>query len=309
MKLKEIFAFDVVSFGGAVVDCFLNTGVGETHGKICYNSGEKILVKDLKFDVGGGATNTAAAFSRLGLKTGCVIKVGDDENGRKILRCLKDEKVKLLGKVEKNSNSGFSVILDSREYERTILTFKGSYDQIEMNDIKHFRTKWLYLSSLLEKSFNTQLQLAKELKKKWVKIAFNPSAYIIKEYKDKLKSLLKLCDIVILNKEEAQMLVKGKSLPDLLKNIHKLGVRTVVITNKNSLVGCYDGNKMYSIKPHENIKVVERTGAGDAFASGFVAGQIVGKTIDESLELALKESESVLGHFGAKNNLIRMKLK
>jgi|SRR3989338_6202315 len=309
MKLKEIFAFDVVSFGGAVVDCFLNTGVGETHGKICYNSGEKILVKDLKFDVGGGATNTAAAFSRLGLKTGCVIKVGDDENGRKILRCLKDEKVKLLGKVEKNSNSGFSVILDSREYERTILTFKGSNDQIEMNDIKHFRTKWLYLSSLLEKSFNTQLQLAKELKKKWVKIAFNPSAYIIKEYKDKLKSLLKLCDIVILNKEEAQMLVKGKSLPDLLKNIHKLGVRTVVITNKNSLVGCYDGNKMYSIKPHENIKVVERTGAGDAFASGFVAGQIVGKTIDESLELALKESESVLGHFGAKNNLIRMKLK
>ena len=309
MKLKEIFAFDVVSFGGAVVDCFLNTGVGETHGKICYNSGEKILVKDLKFDVGGGAKNTAAAFSRLGLKTGCVIKVGDDENGRKILRCLKDEKVKLLGKVEKNSNSGFSVILDSREYERTILTFKGSNDQIEMNDIKHFRTKWLYLSSLLEKSFNTQLQLAKELKKKWVKIAFNPSAYIIKEYKDKLKSLLKLCDIVILNKEEAQMLVKGKSLPDLLKNIHKLGVRTVVITNKNSLVGCYDGNKMYSIKPHENIKVVERTGAGDAFASGFVAGQIVGKTIDESLELALKESESVLGHFGAKNNLIRMKLK
>ena len=309
MKLKEIFAFDVVSFGGAVVDCFLNTGVGETHGKICYNSGEKILVKDLKFDVGGGAKNTAAAFSRLGLKTGCVIKVGDDENGRKILRCLKDEKVKLLGKVEKNSNSGFSVILDSREYERTILTFKGSNDQIEMNDIKHFRTKWLYLSSLLEKSFNTQLQLAKELKKKWVKIAFNPSAYIIKEYKDKLKSLLKLCDIVILIKEEAQMLVKGKSLPDLLKNIHKLGVRTVVITNKNSLVGCYDGNKMYSIKPHENIKVVERTGAGDAFASGFVAGQIVGKTIDESLELALKESESVLGHFGAKNNLIRMKLK
>ena len=57
------------------------------------------------------------------------------------------------------------------------------------------------------------------------------------------------------------------------------------------------------------MKVVERTGAGDAFASGFVAGQIVGMSIDESLELALKESESVLGHFGAKNNLLNMNIK
>ena len=163
------------------------------------------------------------------------------------------------------------------------------------------------MSSLLEKSFKTQLKLAELLKKKGIKIAFNPSAYQIK--KMNIKPLLKICDIIVLNKEEAQMLVKGKSLPDLLKNIHSLSVRIVVITDKDKRVGCYDGNRMYTIKPHENVKVVERTGAGDAFASGFVAGQIVGMSIDESLELALKESESVLGHFGAKNNLLKMKIK
>ena len=57
------------------------------------------------------------------------------------------------------------------------------------------------------------------------------------------------------------------------------------------------------------IKVVERTGAGDAFASGFVAGQIAGRSIMDSLKLGLKESESVIRYFGAKNKLLRMRLR
>ena len=302
-----IGGFDVVTFGGAVVDVFLDTDLAEAKGKLCYNVGEKILVKNVRFDVGGGATNTGVAFARLGLRTGSIIKVGDDDNGQRILNNLRSEGVKFLGRIEKGKNSGYSVILDSREHDRTILTYKGVNDEIILNDVRRFRTKWLYLSSLLEKSFKTQLKLAELLKKKGIKIAFNPSAYQIK--KMNIKPLLKICDIIVLNKEEAQMLVKGKSLPDLLKNIHSLSVRIVVITDKDKRVGCYDGNRMYTIKPHENVKVVERTGAGDAFASGFVAGQIVGMSIDESLELALKESESVLGHFGAKNNLLNMNIK
>ena len=57
------------------------------------------------------------------------------------------------------------------------------------------------------------------------------------------------------------------------------------------------------------MKVVERTGAGDAFASGFVAGQMFGKSIMESLKLGLEESESVIKHKGAKIGLIKRKLK
>ena len=93
-----------------------------------------------------------------------------------------------------------------------------------------------------------------------------------------------------------------------LEEIHELTGGIVVITDKDKKVKSYDGKKKYSLMPHK-IKVVERTGAGDAFASGFVAGQIANKTIQQSLVLALKESESVIRHFGAKNNLLRMRLK
>ena len=121
--------------------------------------------------------------------------------------------------------------------------------------------------------------------------------------------MLRLTDILILNKEEAQMLVKGKE-KDFVKGLSKLGPKTVVITDKNKTISCYDSktNTKYFLQPNK-IKVVERTGAGDAFASGFVAGQIVGRSIKESLKLGLRESESVIRYFGAKNHLLKYKLK
>jgi len=295
--------FDVITFGSAVVDVFVNTDIAERGRFIAYPVGSKILLKNLRFDIGGGGTNTAVAFSRLGLKTGFIGKIGDDNDGEEILSVLKKENIKFLGKIQKGAISGYSIILDSKEKSRTILTYKGINDNLSLNEIKKFKTKWLYLSSLLGKSLATQIKLVKLLKKKGVKIAFNPSSYLIK--KQNLSEILRLCDILILNKEEAKMLTKEK---DSLFGLNKLGPKIVVITDKNKMISCYDGAKKYYLKPNK-VKVVERTGAGDAFASGFVAGQIAGKNIMESLKLGLRESESVIRYFGAKNNLLKFKLK
>jgi ribokinase len=302
--------FDVVSFGSAVMDVFVGTDVSEKKGFMNYPVGGKILIKDLKFDVGGGGTNTGVAFSRLGLKTGCICEFGEDENGRKILGLLKKEKVKFLGKSVEGELTGYSVILDSKGGDRTILTYKGANDEVSLSDIKKFKAKWIYFSSLMGKSFETQKKLAEMMKNKnGAKIAFNPSSYQIKNMN--LKPLLKITNVLILNKEEAEILLRseGKGEKDTLKGLHSLTGGIVVITDKDKLISCYDGKEKYFLFPHKNIKVVERTGAGDAFASGFVAGRIVGKGISECLELGLRESESVIKYFGAKNNLIRMKLK
>lgn len=296
--------FDVVTFGSAVIDVFVNTDAAEAHGFMHYKVGDKILIKNLRFDIGGGGTNTAVAFSRLGFKTGYIGEIGGDENGRKVLEMLKKENIEYLGKVMERELTGYSVILDSSGGDRTILTYKGANDEISLKDIKKFEANWLYFSSLLGKSFETQKKLAEMLKKKGAKIAFNPSSYLIKT--KNLKPVLKLTDILILNKEEAIMLAGKKE--NLLGELRKSTNGIIVITDKDKLISCYDGIKKYSITPHK-IKVVERTGAGDAFASGFVAGQIAGKSINESLKLGLAESESVLKYFGAKNKLLRMRLK
>jgi ribokinase len=297
--------FDIITFGSAVVDIFVNTDVKDKGRFLAYPIGSKILIKDLKFNIGGGGTNTAVAFSRLHFKTGYIGKVDADFGGQKILDLLKEEKIEFLGKIENEQNlGGYSIILDSKENDRTILTYKGVNDNVKLSDLKlnQIKTKWIYFSSLLGESFKTQEKIAKILHKSDVKIAFNPSEYLIK--KENLKELLKVCEILILNHEEARMLTKEK---DLLQGLRNLGPRTVIVTNKDKEVLAFDGIKKYSIIPHK-LKVVERTGAGDAFASGFVAGQMAGKTIQESLRLGLEESESVIRHQGAKIGLIRRKI-
>jgi len=302
--------FDVVTFGSAVIDVFVDTDIAEKKGFMYYPVGSKILLKNLRFDVGGGGTNTAVAFARFGFNTGYIGKLGDDLDGREVLKCLEKEKIKFLGRIDKKEITGYSIILDSREHDRTILTFKGANDQLEESEInfRDINTKWIYLSSLLNESFKTQKKLVDYLTRKGVKVAFNPSEYLIK--KVDIGLILRLTEILILNKEEAILLCKKNKLlgKDFLADLNSLGPKVVVVTDKNKKVYAYDGKKKYSIVPHK-IKVTERTGAGDAFASGFVAGQIVGKSIEQSLKLGLIEGESVLRYFGAKNNLIRRNLK
>ena len=304
--------FDVVTFGSSTIDVFINTEAPEKNNKITYPVGEKILIKGLKEDWGGGGTNTAVAFSRLGLKTGWIGKVGDDENSEKILKNLKKEGIEFLGK-KGEGKGGYSVILDSREHNRTILTHKGLNNKLKYREIptNSFKTDWLYYSSLLEESFKSQKKLALEKVRDGTKLAFNPSDYLIKE-KD-LSNLLKLTEILVLNKEEAGLLLdkngKRSKTKNLLKDIYGLGPNIITITNKDKKTWSYDGENFYSVKPDKRIKVVERTGAGDAFASGFVAGIIAGKSIKESLKLGKKEARSVIKYFGAKNNLIKKKIK
>ncbi len=294
--------YDIISVGSAVMDVFLDTDVHERGKEICYNIGAKIKVKDLRFSTGGGGTNTAVGFSRLGLKVGYLGKLGDDENGEIILKELKKEEVDFLGARGKE-HTGYSVILDSKEHDRTILTYKGVNDKLKFSEVKRdvFNTKWLYLSSASGEFLKTQEELVKLAAKKGIKIAYNASLYQIKENKERLKKILKQVDILVLNKEEAEELVGiGK---DLLVALKKLGPAIVCITDGKQGVNIFDGEKIYFEKAHK-VKVIETTGAGDAFAVGFVVGMIKFNDIEKAAHIGMLNAESVIQHKGAKVGLL-----
>lgn len=302
--------FDVVTFGSGVVDIFASTSVNEKNKRLDLEVGSKYLIDGLRIDVGGGGTNVAVAFARFGFKTGCICGVGKDSNGKEILNCLKREKVKFLGKVG-SGKTGTSMIIDSVKKNRTLLTYKGESDEISFRDLQNFKSEWIYYSSLLGKSFKTQKVLAKKMVGNGSKLILNPSSYSI--VSQDIRGLLKLSYVLILNKEEGEALAKryfkSKKKVGMLEKLHSLGPRIVVVTNKNKAIKCFDGKKEYSLLPHKGKKVVERTGAGDAFAAGFVSGLIAGFDIEKCLSLGVEESEAVLGYFGAKNNLLKRKLK
>jgi sugar/nucleoside kinase (ribokinase family) len=119
----------------------------------------------------------------------------------------------------------------------------------------------------------------------------------------KLAPVVHNCEVLVFNKEEARALLKSNaSIKGLLKQLSNHVVIPVITDGKNGAFAT-DGVKMYSIKGTK-VNVVETTGAGDAFAAGFVAGQSMNKDIPTSLKMGLAQSEGVLGAIGAKNNLL-----
>jgi len=300
--------------GSATVDVFAHTDPEQSevvnvhrHKDIAYPLGAKILIKEMHFFVGGGGTNSGVAFSRLGLKTAFLGKIGKDDNGKTISDCLFKEKVDFIGSY--GEISGYSVILDSVKDDRTIFTYKGCNDDLGYGDVnfKHLDTSWMYLSSMMKESLNTQQKVAEYAKKKGIKIAYNPSLYIVKNHSRSVRSIIKHSEIIIFNKEEAQALVNSMydNIFNLLFEVSKLGPKIVVITDGHNGAYCYNtqDETVYSAKP-KHVNVVETTGAGDAFASGFVTGIILGKDISYSMKLGMINAESLITGLGAKTKLM-----
>jgi len=301
---------DVITVGSGTIDVFMDTGSrlfkNVKGGCVKVPFGSKILVENLRIDTGGGGTNTAVSLSRLGLKVAWLGKIGAGTNSERIIEQMKKEKVDTsMVSREKGSRTGFSVILDAKGHDRTILAFKGSNDDLGWNEVKKskLKAKWLYCSSMVGKSFKTLEKVVAFARKSKIKVAFNPSSYLAKRGVPYLKSIIKNTSLLVMNSEEAYYLTKEKNPSKALKKLAKLGPEIVVITQGKRGCHAYGGKKVYSIKPH-NIKVIEATGAGDSFASAFLAGIIRKNDINFALKLGLANAESVISHYGAKNKLL-----
>ncbi len=305
--------FDVITVGSATVDVFISSKsktIEFLHLKkreeICFPIGAKILIDYMHQDTGGGGTNCAVAFSRLGLKTGWVGKIGTDINSRHVLDQMKKEKVKFLGKIQKGGSTGFSVIITGAGKDRTILAYKGINDKLKSSEVNFSRlkTKWFYLGSMLGESFKTAEKIAQFAKKKNIKLAFNPSPYVARMGFKKLRKIIDACHLLVLNKEEAQDIAHSRTdnIDFLLKKLQK-HVPLVVITDGKRGAYAYNGIEKYTLKVGLQ-KIVEATGTGDSFAAGVLAGIILGFDIEKSMRLAYADGVSVLSHVGAKEKLL-----
>ena len=305
--------FDVICVGSSTVDAFARTELCEMlHDKsnkefIAYPLGAKILVEEMHFTIGGGGTNSAVAFSRLGLKTAYLGKMGTRENSKRIVNQLKEENVdtSLIVRSEK-ARTGYSIVLDTKNHDRTILVFKGSNNDLGINEVKlnKLKTKWFYFSTMMGKSYKTLEKLADYAAKNNIKIAFNISSYLAKMGPSYLGKILKKTSLLVLNKDEAGILVGKADIKKMLIKLNKLGPKIVSITDGKKGVYVLYNKQIYYGKPHSKVKVVETTGAGDAFASSFLSGMIKKNNIEFAMKLGMTNAESVIQYHGAKEKLL-----
>lgn len=270
-----------------------------------FKLGAKITVDTVRFATGGGATNASVTFARQGLDSSFIGKLGNDIAAHGVLEELDKENVHTEGVIyHENLGTQYSTILLADNGERTILVYRGAANSHTPSDYQAVSFEgcdWLYVSSFAGAmdALHTVFERAREAD---VKIAFNPGEAELSD-PNKLKGLLEDVDVLIMNKEEAAKIVEGQTSEELARHATHYVPVAVVSDGPNGVVAT-DSKTIVSAGMYEDVPVIDRTGAGDAFGSGFLSAYAQGKSLKDAIIFASANSTSVVQKIGAKEGIL-----
>lgn len=312
--------FDVITIGGATRDVFFKTSEGKiidgpkpNQRFLAFEYGIKIVPEETHFDYGGGGANTAVSFARLGLKVATILNIGKEGTGSLVHEKLRKEGV-FASFITRDPklHTALSIIITMKG-DHTMFLYRGANDNlIVKNWDKLKESKWLYLASLTGNSSLLVSKIATFVKKNKINLAFNPGSVQLQEGYKTLKTSLSVTKILILNRREATELLLSQNpranIIDekiMLKSLKETGPEIVVMTEGLEGSYAYFNDTMYYEKCY-SVRTVDSTGAGDSFGSTFVAGQILGLGVQESLKMAALNAASVVERIGAQYGLLRI---
>lgn len=301
----------ILAIGKATQDVFLTSDEFSPHmeGKVAYTHlplGVKMEVDDIKFATGGNASNVAVTFARQGLHSSYMWTLGHDPASETVLQDLDHEGVDTTHVVrDAKYRAGYSNILIATDGERTILNNRGVSTDASGKDL-HFdaiaQADWIYPTSLALGGIDLLRTVVDKAEASGVKVMLNPAGPELAE-PQKLKALLPSIDVLCVNKEEMQMLVDGETLEELVRHaLHYVPV--AIVSDGPRGVVASDGKTIVTAGIYEDVPVVDRTGAGDAFASGFLSQWAQGRSLREAIVFGSANSTSVVTKYGAKEGIL-----
>lgn len=309
----------VVSIGDIVTDAFIRllddqavTYQNEQGKWLAMPFGTKIPYDHVEIiEAVGNASNAAVAFARLGLASAFVTNVGADAHGRDMIKALDKQHVDTrFVRINPGKKSNLHYVLWYKD-ERTILIKHEEYDYHWTHLTPAETPQWVYFSSISQHALAYHDQVSDWLDDNpKVLLAFQPGTFQMEAGTERLKRIYARTAVLILNREEAALVGGGKldDIDDLFKRLHALGPQVVVITDGPKGAYASDGQQRFQMPLYPDpAPPVDRTGAGDAFASTFVAALIMGNTIEGALQWAPINSMSVVQKVGAQAGLLTEK--
>jgi ribokinase len=300
----------IVTIGKATQDVFLKSSEAFKefeHKGVKYEQlpvGQKLDLDEVVFATGGNVTNAAVTFARQGLHSKYSWCLGIDPSSESILQSLDHEGVNTTHVFQSDLYSAsYSAILMLVGGERTILNYKGTMPTAASVDLDISvidEGDWIYISSLGDMELLERI--ITRAAEHNVKVMLNPAGVEL-DHADKLRGLLEDVEVLAVNKEEAQEIVHGETSEELVRHLHNLCPVVIVSDGPNGVVAS-DGTTIINAGMYEDVPVIDRTGAGDAFGSGFLSQFAQGKSLKESIVFASANSTSVVQYIGAKQGIL-----
>jgi ribokinase len=293
--------FDVVGFGALNVDKLFKVN------RIAAGDDES-FVTEYQEACGGSAANTIVGLTRLGLKTGFVGKVADDREGQLLLDDFGREGVDTGGiAVEKNGRSGIVMGFVDKKGERALYVAPGVNDTIKLSNATVdyvSRTSFLHMTSFVgERSFESQKKLVEKLPRR-VKVSFDPGSLYAKRGLAALRPIIRRAFVVLPNAAELRLLT-SRGFTEGAERLRAEGVKIVAV--KLGAKGCFvtDGEESHIVEPFK-VRVVDTTGAGDAWNAGFLYGLLQNKSLLECGRLGNFVASRCITAIGARKGLSRL---
>lgn len=251
--------------------------------------------------------NAAVSMSRLGLNASLMTWIGDDETGTEMVKYLKEQGVGVDNiVVERGKKSNYHYVLRYGADRTKLQKFEDyRYEWHEPAE----KPDWLYLGVLGEKTWPLHESILAYLEANpEMKLCFQPGMYHLMWGAEKLAGLYRRAEIVIMNREEAAQ-VTGRSREDvaeLVNGLHDMGVKVAVVTDgPDGAYASATGEELLFMPNYPDPqKPLDRTGAGDAFASTITAALALGEPLGTALTWAPINSMSVVQQMGAQTGLL-----
>jgi len=307
---------EILGIGNAIVDVICKVddnfitenNLTKSTMKLIFDDNEfKNLLSNLKIEKtvsGGSVANSIVGLSQLGNEVGFIGKVNDDELGAKYEDGLKQENVKYFySKKNEDLPTGTCLILVTPDSERTMCTFLGTAGKINENDVDVSAVKnskitflegYLWDEGEPKKAFEKAIQTAN-------KVAMSLSdQFCVDRHKSHFLDLVKnKLDITFANEQEILSLINAKSFQDVITFAKSIG-KILVVTRGEKGAVAISNQEVVDCGIQKGLKIVDLTGAGDLFASGFLHGHVNKMSLKESLEQGTEMSSKVIQQIGAR---------
>jgi sugar/nucleoside kinase (ribokinase family) len=305
----------ILGIGNAIVDVLCKVD-DEFLGKNSLTKSTMKLVNEIEFKnllslveieetiSGGSVANSMVGLSQLNNNVGFIGKINDDILGKKYEEGLIKENVKYLYSKKKESlPTGTCLILITPDSERTMCTFLGTAGKINENDIDPQTIKdseIIFLEGYLwdeggpQKAFNKAISSAKT-----VAMSLSDLFCVERHKKDFLDLVKNKINIIFANEQEILSLANAKSLNDVI-NFAKQINKKIIITRGDKGAISINNNEVTECRANTNLNIIDLTGAGDLFASGYLHGYVNNFSEKDCLLKATEMSSKIIQKIGAR---------
>lgn len=289
-------AFDIVGFGALNLDELYRVEriLDDDEGEVVFAGAYP----------GGSAANTIYALAQLGLRAGFLGAVGDDDAGRTLLESFRSVGVDTSGIVIKpKAKTGRVLGFIDAQGRRTLYIEPGANSLLRKADVDFSyvaRARWVHLSSFVgEEQWAIQCELVRALSPKTL-VSFAPGRLLVRRGLRTLFPVLKRTRVLFLNRRELKLLVHTDELEIGTQSLLKAGPQIVAVTLGAEGSYVTDGKHTYRVEAPRVRKVIDTTGAGDAFAAGFLYGLFEERGLRECAELGAQLAKLAVGQLGGR---------